>query len=97
MAEAKKEKAKVKRPTALKRDDQNAKKREQNKQFKSQTRTAVRRLEESIAAGNKEQIEQRLQDVFSFVDKGVNRGVFKLNKASREKSRLTARARAVRT
>lgn len=85
-------KAKVKRPSALKRDIQNAKRKLINKSFKNRVRSAVRDLEETISQKDSGKIQEKLNEVFSVMDKGVKRGVFKQNKANRTKSRLTARA-----
>ena len=93
MAKEKKD-VKKKRPTALKRDIQNEKRRLQNKIFKSKVRTSVRRFEDALVKGEEAQITEALNTVFSMMDKGVKRGTYKLNKAGRTKSRLTARARA---
>ena len=93
MAKEEKDKKK-KRSTALKRDIQNNKKRLQNKIFKSKVRTSVRRFEDALTKGDEAQITETLNTVFSMMDKGVKRGTFKLNKASRTKSRFIARARA---
>ena len=91
MAEQKK---KTKRPTALKRDIQNEKRREINRQFKSQVRTAVRRFEKSLENIDPAQLPEALNAVYSLMDKGVKRGIYKLNKASRVKARFCARAAA---
>lgn len=83
---------KVKRPTPLKRDMQNEKRRLRNKAFKSSVRTTVRQFEETLSKGDAAAIKQSLDAVYSMMDKGVKRGVFKLNKASRTKARLAARS-----
>lgn len=83
--------AKVKRPQALKRDDQNEKSRLRNKAFKTNIRTTIRNFEEALTAGDAANIKEHLNNVYSIMDKGVKRGVVKLNKASRVKARLTAR------
>ena len=85
-------KAKVKRPTPLKRDLQNEKRRLRNKSFKSGVRTAIRSFDETLSKGDSAAIRQKLDEVYSLMDKGVKRGIFKLNKASRTKARLAARA-----
>lgn len=85
-------KKKTKRPTALKRDIQSEKRRLINKSFKSRMRQSMREFEESLVAKDKEKVTSTLNQVFSLVDKGVKRGIFKLNKASRTKSRLAAKA-----
>jgi len=87
----KKKAAKERRPTALKRDDQNEKARLRNRSFKSSVRTSIRHLEEAIEKGDKVLAKERLDITYSLMDKGVKRGVFKRNTASRTKSRLAAR------
>lgn len=83
---------KVKRPTALKRDLQNKKRRLNNKIYKSKVRTAVRAFQESLAKGDAAVSDAKLNEVYSILDKCAKKGVFKLNKVSRTKSRLAARA-----
>jgi small subunit ribosomal protein S20 len=78
---------KVKRPTALKRDLQNEKRRLINKSFKSVVRTTLRDFDETLSTKDKEKIQSSLNEVFSILDKGVKRGVFKVNKAARTKAR----------
>ncbi|MFA6915436.1 MAG: 30S ribosomal protein S20 [Parachlamydiales bacterium] len=85
-------KGKVKRPTALKRDIQNSKRRLLNKAYKNQVKTAIRKLEETAKSKDEAKISASLNEVYSLVDKGVKRGVYKKNKASRTKSRLAAHA-----
>jgi len=90
MAKEEKEKKKNKRPTAQKRQLQNAKNCLQNRMFRSQIRTAIRRFRETAAQGDAEKSQQCLKEVYSLTDKAVKRGIFKLNKASRVKAILTA-------
>lgn len=94
--EEKKEEKKVKRPTAQKRDDQSEKKRLRNKIYRSQVRTAVRSLQENIDKKDSGSVKTSLDEVYSLLDKCVKKGVFKINKASRTKSRLAARAATVK-
>ncbi|MCB1149426.1 MAG: 30S ribosomal protein S20, partial [Chlamydiia bacterium] len=68
--------------------------RVQNREFKSRVRTAIRRFEESLKSADKAQIESTLSAVYGLLDRAVKNNVFKLNKSSRLKSRLTARAHA---
>lgn len=95
MAEEKKEKSKVKKPTALKRDEQSLKRNLSNRAFKSKVASAMRDLEETLSKKDAAAIKSRLSDVYSLMDKGVKKGVFKTNKASRVKSRLQVKARKV--
>lgn len=90
--EEKKVEKKVKRPTALKRDLQNKKRRMDNKVYKSRVRTAIRSFQESIEKGDQAATTEKLNEVYSILDKCGKKGVFKLNKVSRTKSRLAARA-----
>ena len=94
MAKEAAEKKKERRPTALKRDLQNEKRRLINKGFKSGVRTIVRRFEEALEKGDSAVIQHELREVYSVMDQAVKRGVFKKNKASRTKARLTARVAA---
>lgn len=80
MAEAKKD-AKNKRPTAQKRIIQSKKREMKNRIFNSTVKTAIRSLQASPS-------QEKLNSVYSLVDKGVKKGVVKANKASRVKSKL---------
>lgn len=85
-----KKNVKVKRPTAQKREIQDAKKRLLNRSFRSEVRSAIKALRESVQQNNKDAQKAALSTVYSLVDKGVNKSIFKRNKASRIKARLTA-------
>lgn len=89
-----KEVKKVKRLTPLKRQDQNEKRRVQNKALRSRLRTTVKAFLDCLKTGTKEQQMACYSEVSSLVDKGVNKGVFKQNKASRVKARLSVRLQA---
>lgn len=88
---AKAPKQKERRPTAQKRDIQAEKSRLRNKSFKASVKTAIRQFEDAIKSGDADTTKQRLDNVYSMMDKGAQRGVFKLNKASRTKARMAAR------
>jgi small subunit ribosomal protein S20 len=85
---------KVKRPTAQKRVLQSEKRRLNNKIFTSSVRTAMRHFDESLQKGDPSVITERLNEVYSLMDKGVQRGIYKINKASRTKARFAARSAA---
>ncbi len=91
---AKEEKKKTKRPTAQKRDIRNSRRRQINKAFKSSARTTTRTFEEALKAGDKEQIQTSLNALYSMMDKGVKRGIYKRNKAARVKARSTQKVLA---
>ncbi|MBN4067083.1 30S ribosomal protein S20 [Simkania negevensis] len=90
-----KETKRTKRPTALKRDSRNEKHRIINKAFKSRVRTAVRSFESILKGSDKALVQEKLNEVYSLLDQGAKRGMFKKNKASRLKSRFCARAAKV--
>lgn len=91
MAEEKKENGgKEKRPTASKRDLQSKRRNLRNRSFKSAVATAVRSFKESVAQKDVSGLKIKLNTIYSLVDKGVKKGIFKLNKANRIKSRLHA-------
>jgi small subunit ribosomal protein S20 len=92
MAKEKKEEKRAKRPQAQKREIQNEKRRLRNRSFKASIRTAIRGFEEILPKKDDTLIKEKLSQVFSLVDKGVKHGIYKLNKASRTKARLAARA-----
>lgn len=85
-------KAKKKRPTALKRDIQNEKKRLQNRAHKSRIRTATREFEKFLSEKADQKIlQEKLSFIFSLYDKGVKKNIIKQNKAARNKSSLSTK------
>jgi len=89
---AKQEEKKTKRPTALKRDLQNERRRLNNRVYKSRVRTAIRAFQDSLDKGDQAAATEKLNEAYSILDKCAKKGVFKINKVSRTKSRLAARA-----
>ncbi len=83
------EQKKTKKTTALKREAQNIQRNAKNRSYKSKVSTAVRSLQEAVKQKQSSELPLKLNTVFSLMDKGVKTGIFKLNKASRVKSRLT--------
>lgn len=91
-AKGKKKEEKTKRPSALKRNLQSEKRRLSNRSFRSSVNTAIRSLEGSLSKKEESaKIQSQLQEIYSIVDKGVKRGIFKPQKAARTKSRLSLR------
>ena len=72
-----------------------ARRTEINRQRKSRVHTFVRKVEEAIAAGNKDDAAKTLTAAESEIMRATSRGVFHKNTASRKVSRLTARVRAL--
>lgn len=90
--EDKKADKKTKRPTAQKRDIQSKKRRMSNRIYKSRVRTAIRSFEEAVDKKDPALVTEKLNEVYSILDKCAKKGVFKLNKVSRTKSRIAAKA-----
>ncbi len=94
MAEEKKDngkgKPKQRRPSALKRDLQGQKRNVRNRSFKAKVNTAVRSFHETVSQKDSANLKSKLDDVYSLMDKGVKKGIYKANKANRVKSRLHA-------
>lgn len=87
-----KKKAKERVPTAKKRDLQGEKRAVRNRAFKSTLRKKVRTLKEAVEKKDKESLGPILNEVYSLIDKGVKKGIYKKNTANRSKSRLAASA-----
>ncbi len=87
-------KKKVKRPTAEKRMIQNEKKRLANRMFKSRVRTAIRTFESTLKSGDKDTADKDLNLIYSLMDKGVKKGIYKKNKAANTKSRFSSLAKS---
>lgn len=87
MAEEKKTPPKKKRPTAQKRDVQNERKNLRNRMFKSRIKTATKNFEiHAKEAKESDLLQKELSFLFSLYDKGVKKGIIKINKARRKKS-----------
>lgn len=98
MADVKNEngkKSKPKKPSALKRDEQSMKRNLRNRSFKSKVTTAMRAFEETLSKKDSTAAKATLSDMFSLMDKGVKKGIYKTNKANRVKSRLASRAKQI--
>lgn len=81
--------------TAKKRNLQNEKRRQINKSFKSKVRSSMRSMEEGLKNRDKVATEKAASEIYSLMDKGVKRKLFKKNKADRTKARTTARLLAL--
>ncbi len=72
-----------------------ARRTDTNRQRKSRVHTFVRKVEEAIAAGDKDVAAKSLVAAESEIMRAAGKGVFHKNTASRKVSRLTARVRAI--
>ncbi len=66
-----------------------------NKARSSQTRTEVRKVEEAIAAGNKDTALEALKSAAPLLARSAQKGVLHKKTANRKISRLTARVKAI--
>jgi len=81
--------------SSLKRARQTIRKTGVNRANKSKLRTALRSMRDALTAGNKETLNETYRKTVSALDKSVQKGVIHKNTASRYKSRLNARVKAV--
>lgn len=83
--------------SSLKRARQTETKTAVNRANKSKLRSALRSMREAIAAGDHAAATESYRSTASILDKSVQKGVLHKNTASRYKSRLNARVKAVAT
>jgi len=81
--------------SALKRARQTEKRTTRNRTNTSRLRTSLRSLREALAKGDKQAAEQTFRQTVSALDKAIQKGVLHENTASRYKSRLSARLKAL--
>jgi len=83
--------------SALKRTRQTEKRTATNRANRSRVRANIRKFREALASGNKDNAQTAYREVASAIDKSVQKGVLHGNTASRYKSRLNARLKALAT
>ena len=81
--------------SSLKRARQTVVKTAINRSNKSKLRGSLRAMRESMTGGNHETITAQFRATSSMLDKSVQKGILHKNTASRYKSRLNARVKAV--
>ena len=81
--------------SAKKRIRQTAKRTEINRARTSRIRTFIKRVEQAVASGDRESAEHALRTAEPEIRRGVNKGVLKLNTASRRISRLSKKVNAM--
>lgn len=74
--------------SAQKRNRQSIKNRIRNKAYKSQVKTAIRSFNESLEK-KEGTVKEKLDKIFSLVDKGAKKNIIKKNKSNRIKSKLS--------
>ncbi|PWG17120.1 30S ribosomal protein S20 [Salibaculum griseiflavum] len=82
-------------PQSKKRARQNERRYAVNKARRSRIRTYLRKVEEAIAAGDKDAAAVALRAAQPELMRGVTKGVMHKNTVSRKLSRLSARVKAL--
>ena len=82
-------------PQSKKRARQNDRKLEVNKARRSRIRTFLKKVEEAITSGDKKSATAALKSAQPELMRGVTKGVYKKNTASRKMSRLSARVKSL--
>lgn len=82
-------------PQSKKRARQNERRYVVNKARRSRIRTYLRQVEEAIESGDKDAAAAALRQAQPELMRGVTKGVFHKNTASRKMSRLTSRVKAL--
>ena len=81
--------------SAEKRNRQAQARRLRNKMNKSRMKTALRKLDQALAAGTKDEAETILKETISVVAKTASKGTIHKKNASRKISRLTKRVNSM--
>lgn len=81
--------------SAIKRARQNIKLRQHNASARSMYRTFVKNVIKAVEVGNKEAAHLAFSKAQPIIDKAASKGLIHKNKASRIKSRLSARVKAM--
>jgi small subunit ribosomal protein S20 len=82
-------------PSAKKRVRQLERKTEVNKARRSRIKTFIKKVEESILAGDSSEAKNAFKIAQPEIQRGVTKGIFHKNTASRKLSRLLKRVKAV--
>jgi small subunit ribosomal protein S20 len=80
--------------SAMKRARQTVKRNLRNRTIRSTVKTILKKLESSIASGNRENVGKALIEATKTLNKAASKGVIKKNTASRNISRLTRKVNA---
>ncbi|HEY8548761.1 MAG TPA: 30S ribosomal protein S20 [Vicinamibacterales bacterium] len=84
-------------PQAKKRARQAEKRRAHNASRRSMMRTAIKKVLKAVEAKDKTAAQEAYRQATSIIDRLARKGIVHPNAASRYKSRLNARVRAVAT
>ena len=95
MASAKPKKKNPRLASGRKRVRQNTKINAANTSLRSKYRTAVKNVEKAILTGDKTNSTELFAKMQAVVDTIADKGIFHKNKAARDKSRLSAKVKAL--
>ncbi|MEO6321407.1 MAG: 30S ribosomal protein S20 [Polaromonas sp.] len=95
MATAKPKKKNPRLASGRKRVRQDVKLNAANTSLRSKYRTAVKNVEKAVASGDKDKARDLFAKAQSIVDTISDKGIFHKNKAARDKSRLSAKVKAL--
>ena len=84
-------------PQARKRARQNEKNRKHNASLRSMARTYIKKVQANIEAGKADEAQAAFQQAQPIMDSMVSKGIFAKNKVARQKSRLSARIKALKS
>ena len=74
---------------------QAAQHRVHNVTLRSRMRTAIRKVNDAVSKGNKEEAQSSYRAAVPIIDSMVNKNIIHRNQADRHKSRLAARVKGV--
>ena len=83
-------------PSAKKRVRQLSRKTDVNKARRSRIKTFIKKVEDSIVSGNGSDALSALKIAQPEIQRGVTKGIFHKNTASRKISRLSKRVKAIK-
>lgn len=95
MASGKPKKKNPRLASGRKRVRQDVKINAANTSLRSQYRTVIKNVEKAVAAGDKAKATELFGMMQSVVDSVADKGIFHRNKAARDKSRLSAKVKAL--
>ena len=95
MASTKPKKKNPRLASGRKRARQDVKLNAANTSLRSKYRTSVKNVEKAVAAGDKAKATAAFGKMQSVVDTIADKGIFHKNKAARDKSRLSAKVKAL--
>ena len=82
-------------PQSKKRARQSDRRQDVNKARRSRIRTFLRKVEEALASGNKDQAAAALKAAQPELARGITKGVLHKNTVARKMSRLSSRVKAI--